>query len=625
MTEYGTASNTAQNQFFSWLKIRLAAAGWEPWLLVASGLVMANISWLKWADLMIDFGEQAYIAWRLSEGAVLYRDIVYFYGPLSSYVHALLFKLFGTHLMVLIIFNLILVAVLTVLIYRIFIVIGSRLSALFTGLTFLIVFAFAQYLWMGSYNFVCPYVYDVAHGVFLSFLAATQFMKFVKNRNKQSLMILGLLSGLVLLTKIEVSLAWLTAVFAGLFLLFKNWECTRREWWGYYGLFCLGLLLPFFIFTAYFTWHMGLGLGLQAMLGPWTYVLSTSVKSLTFYKNLMGTGSLGENLTDIFMYLFAWTLFLSALGVLNHVFRKPLARYPLLGILATILFLFGLQFFQSTIPWLQLMKPLPFFLLGFTTVLIFKLWQRNANPVDFMPLLVLVTLSLFSTVLLLKILFNVHVYHYGIVLAMPGVLILFKFTLDDLPKQLKEFSGESLFFKGTMVAGISLYIFTHFLASAGWYAKKNFPVAAGGDQLVSYNPKVTPHGLFFQITMDILNEEMQEGDTLATFPTGTLLNYMVRKENTIDSISFNPGTWKLLGEPRVLRDLQNKPPTYIAIVYHDFHEFGYRFFGKDFGKDIYQWISQDYISLKVIGRDPLKGEGFGIHLYKLKTIPLNRT
>ena len=125
--------------------------------------------------------------------------------------------------------------------------------------------------------------------------------------------------------------------------------------------------------------------------------------------------------------------------------------------------------------------------------------------------------------------------------------------------------------------------------------------------------------------MDILNEEMQEGDTLATFPTGTLLNYMVRKENTIDSISFNPGTWKLLGEPRVLRDLQNKPPTYIAIVYHDFHEFGYRFFGKDFGKDIYQWISQDYISLKVIGRDPLKGEGFGIHLYKLKTIPLNRT
>lgn len=111
----------------------------------------------------------------------------------------------------------------------------------------------------------------------------------------------------------------------------------------------------------------------------------------------------------------------------------------------------------------------------------------------------------------------------------------------------------------------------------------------------------------------------KEGETLATFPTGTLLNYLARKENTIDSISYNPGTWKLLGEQRVLKNLQAMPPTYIAIVYHDFLEFGYRFFGEAFGQDIYQWISEDYASFKLIGKDPVKGEGFGIHLYKLKT------
>jgi len=59
--------------------------------------------------------------------------------------------------------------------------------------------------------------------------------------------------------------------------------------------------------------------------------------------------------------------------------------------------------------------------------------------------------------------------------------------------------------------------------------------------------------------------------------------------------------------------------AYIAIVYHDLLKFGYRFFGKDFRKDIYQWISEDYASFKLIGKDPVKGEGFGIHLYKLKT------
>ena len=607
------------DQYFTRLKDRLQSISWEPWILVAAGVMMAGISWLKWPDLVIDFGEQVYVAWRLSDGAVLYRDIVYFYGPLSSYVHALLFKLFGPQLIVLIIFNLVLVAGLTVLIYRLFLFTGSRLSATIAGLIFLTVFAFAQYLWMGNHNFICSYVYDVTHGIFLSFLAAGQYMKFAESRSLKRLMLLGLLSGLVLLTKIEVSLAWSVAVLTGLFLLLTSRECSRGEWWKYGGLFFLGLLLPFLMFTLYFAYHMGWGLGLRAMLGPWTYVFSTAIGSLAFYKGVMGTDALGENLVLITKYLFSWTLFLTILGILNHALRKPLARSPLLGVLAIALFLLGLQTVQSLIPWLQLLKPLPFILLGAAGVMAFKLRRGHTDSADSARTLVLSTLTVFSIVLLLKIFFNTHIYHYGTALAMPATLIFFKFLIDEFSDRLKELSGYHLLFKGTIVAGIGLFIFNHFLVSAGYYGKKTFPVASGGDTLVSYSPKITPRALFFQITLDILNKEMKEGDTLATFPTGTLLNYMVRKENTIDSISYNPGTWQLLGEQRVLKDLQTTPPTYIAIVYHDFLEFGYRFFGKDFGKDIYQWISEEYISFKVIGHDPLKGEGFGIHLYKLKT------
>lgn len=611
MTEQTPSSTVIMN--------RLRTISWGPWLLIVSGIFMAHISWLKWPDLVIDFGEQVYIAWKLSEGAVLYRDIVYFYGPLSSTVHAFLFKLFGPQLIVLIIFNLILVAVLTLSIYRLFLFIGSRLSATVAGLTFLIVFAFAQYLWMGNHNFVCSYVYDVTHGIFLSFLAAEQFVKFAKTRQNTKLVLLGLLSGLVLLTKIEVSLAWTTAVLAGLFLLFKTWNCTFHEWRKYLVLFCLGLFLPFLVFTVYFATHMGWSQGLQAMVGPWTYVFSTDIGSLGFYKGVMGTNALGANLVLILKYLVSWALFLAILGIFNHVLRKPLARFPLLGILAVILFLPGLQAFQAFIPWLQLLRPLPFITLGVAIVLGFKIWKRNDDSSDLLPTLVLSTLTIFSTVLLLKIFFKTHVYHYGTALAMPATLIFFKLLIDDLPNRLKEFSGGQIFFKGSIIAGISLFVFIHFLVSAGYYGKKAFPVGSGGDTIISYHPEIAPRALFFQFTLDILNNEMKEGETLATFPTGTLLNYMVRKKNTIDSISYNPGTSKLLGEARVLKDLQTTPPTYIAIVYHDFLEFGTRFFGKDFGKDIYKWILKDYVSFKVIGKDPVKGEGFGIHLYKLKT------
>ncbi len=67
----------------------------------------AAISWRRWPDLLVDFGGQLYIPWRLANGAVLYRDLFYFAGgPLSQYFNALLFKIFGTSFLTLIVANL---------------------------------------------------------------------------------------------------------------------------------------------------------------------------------------------------------------------------------------------------------------------------------------------------------------------------------------------------------------------------------------------------------------------------------------------------------------------------------------------------------------------------------------
>jgi len=83
-----------------------------PAILIAAGLLMASISWLKWPDLLIDFGEQVYLAWQISEGKVIYKDLAYLYGPFSGYLHGLIFKLFGPGILTLAIFNMALVAAL---------------------------------------------------------------------------------------------------------------------------------------------------------------------------------------------------------------------------------------------------------------------------------------------------------------------------------------------------------------------------------------------------------------------------------------------------------------------------------------------------------------------------------
>src|SRR5688500_18130463 len=99
-------------------------------LVALAGVVMCAWSWGKWPDPVIDFGREVYVPWRLSEGEVLYRDIVsYFNGPLSPYAHALLFKLFGVGLRTLVIFNLILIALLATMLYRLIAQVSDDLTA----------------------------------------------------------------------------------------------------------------------------------------------------------------------------------------------------------------------------------------------------------------------------------------------------------------------------------------------------------------------------------------------------------------------------------------------------------------------------------------------------------------
>ena len=64
-------------------------------LLMASWAYLGAWAWRRCPDLRIDFGDNLYIAWQLSLGRVLYRDIAWLYGPLSTHLDALVFRLAG--------------------------------------------------------------------------------------------------------------------------------------------------------------------------------------------------------------------------------------------------------------------------------------------------------------------------------------------------------------------------------------------------------------------------------------------------------------------------------------------------------------------------------------------------
>ena len=54
-------------------------------LLVLLALAMLWWTWGRWPDVLVDFGRELYVPWRLASGDVLYRDVAYLNGPLSAY------------------------------------------------------------------------------------------------------------------------------------------------------------------------------------------------------------------------------------------------------------------------------------------------------------------------------------------------------------------------------------------------------------------------------------------------------------------------------------------------------------------------------------------------------------
>ena len=135
-------------------------------------ILTAALTWRKWPDVLVDFGTQLYIPWRILNGAVLYRDLFYFAGgPFSQYFNALLFKIFGVSFSTLIAANMLLTAAMIFLIYRRFLAAADAWTATLICLSIVLVFAFAEYTLIGNYNFITPYSHETFHGLVLSVFA----------------------------------------------------------------------------------------------------------------------------------------------------------------------------------------------------------------------------------------------------------------------------------------------------------------------------------------------------------------------------------------------------------------------------------------------------------------------
>jgi hypothetical protein len=145
---------------------------------LASGFIA--MSWRKWPDPLIDFGRELYIPWRLAHGAVLYRDMDDFYGPLSQYLNAGLFAIFGPGMMVLVAANLVIFAAIVATLYLLFRRAWGVGAALASAAAFIAVFGFSEFTPTANYNYATPYAHEVTHGFLTCLLLVCALLRWLE-------------------------------------------------------------------------------------------------------------------------------------------------------------------------------------------------------------------------------------------------------------------------------------------------------------------------------------------------------------------------------------------------------------------------------------------------------------
>lgn len=579
-------------------------------LLALAFVLLTWTSWRRWPDLMIDFGRELYLPWRLANGAVLYRDVEHVYGPLSPYLNAMIFKLGGDGYTSLIVANLALAAAATVLVFLLLRQAFGRWAATCGTLIFLTVFAFNHNGPIGGYNFIGPYAHEAVHGSLLLLLLLYAHLQHHHGPHRGWLLLAGGCLGCLFLTKPEYFVAGLatSAMWSLLEFVHRPPRPPRPAAWGWLA---GSAAIPPLVTAGAFRAVVPVRESLLATAGAWrAFWEKPGLVTNPFYAWSAGTDRLAANVQAM-----------------------------LLGTLLVIVVVVGLGYLA--IRWRQ-GGPLNTFVVGVATALLLLVtWQQEPlREVRAVPLLVLLAalgclpwqlplrlgcgrrLALLwgamSFTLLFKIFFFCRFWQYGAFLAMPAALFLTAFALGCLPARVRALGGSARFFRAAVTALLATGLWPYLSDSLYCYQQRGYAVGVGADRILSYAPEADLRAPAVNQFLDWAKPRFTAKTTLVVLPEGPMLNYLARAPSTVKYYNYLPPELLGTGEGVVLAALQRQPPQFVALVTRNTDNFGKGAFGDDptYGRQIMVWVSTHYQEVPAFACPPAKAGGYRIRVWQ---------
>ena len=583
-------------------------------LLLALALYYLAVSWRKWADPLVDFGRELYTPWRLAGGAVMYRDVDGFYGPLSQYFNGIVFAIFGPSLTTLVAVNLIVFTAIVALLYFCCRRAWGALAAFVASALFISVFGFSQHVLAGNFNYATPYAHETTHGVLVCLALVAVLARWLERPTVRTSAFVGGLVGLTAILKPEIMLA------AGLLLLTGLVLHGWRHGWpraAHWGALAVGLVVPSVGFFAYFLLSFPAGEALAVTAKAWLNVASSSHTGGVIQANFLGTDQIGANLgRHLAATLLALAVGAGLAGAAWAADRVAAARvrYALCAAWVGVVAWLASRF----ISWPEVGRCLLGVMLLFGAVKSVAAFRARAGSAAWPHETMRLLLAVLAAGLLARMALNGRLFQYGFYQAALAAVLIPAVVVGELRGWLRLKQGNLFVIAGTvalLLPGV-VHLTQH---SNTMFRLKTELIGSGGDRFYAFPEKIAPGGRLVNLGLDYLSRQ-PAGASLVVLPEGTMINYLTRRPSTVPEFSFYAATTTGGREAKLVERLRANPPDWVMLVTFDLREYGIARYGEKSGSglDLLRWLETDYQRTAKVGGDPLDPLDAGAQIFQPK-------
>ena len=571
------------------------------------------LSWRKWCHPIVDSGRELYTPWRLSEGAVLYRDVDDVYGPLSQYFNAALFKLFGPGMMVLAVANLVIFAGILGLAYLLFRRAWGAVGALGASVVFVTVFAFCPLLDINIFNYALPYSHEATHGMLVMVGLIVAVGRWVEVPRVRWCGVAGGLVGLALVLKPEF-------IFAAAVLVVTAVILRRRQWPQRGGMsvlvFALAALVPTAVFTCYFMRYFP---PLEALSAAgrawWSLLIMPDILAKNYQLSFIGLDSPWANLAQ---HLHKTALVVTCIGVLGvlvavGLLRSGASKLVVLSFATAAALVAGLS-----ADWGSSGRSLLGLLLCYVT---FRFWRGGQSASKAGSIRepqagwrILITAG--AVAMMARMFLKGRIVQFGFFQAalagMVATAIICSEAAEWLPgtrwrRAAVAFIAAALFAPGLWWAGKRAH---------DYYSWQTLPVADARDRFYHFEPEIEASGQLMNEVLGVLREVPRE-TTLLALPEGSMVNYLARLRSPLPQFQYYSFTTEAGREKGIVDALRLRPPDRVVVISRfGLGDFGIVRYGErdGAGRQIIEWVNQNYRITHRFGGDPLATDQRGAYI-----------